>query len=199
MILYISHNNIKNFNILSDNELPSTKTKCVQIPSVPNEESEVFLNSINFDRSNENDEIHTIFRNSLTEQPESISEITLEKPNIRYFRIWILILLALFIRYLNLVTDIYDSVIEVDISTLHINKIFVPFFLYEVFDVAFLKSSIKSSSFLTTLLLFINLNVRNINKIVDCINYCIRFFQDLLLYFFTFVVTDFFINIIFER
>lgn len=162
------------------------------------EESETFIKSHDFEEDFDEASVHTLYRNNYLQNVETPSLESTPHIEKRTYRIWILVVLALFIRYLNLVTEKYATIIEINLSGLHINKIFVPFILYEVGEFAFLSPDLRSSN-LGNILLLLNIQPRRVEWIVFAVNVIFKFSQDLLVYFFTFTVSDLLITFLFGR
>lgn len=183
--------------------------KSVQTPSIPVDDSEFLLNTVNLDESPTRiGNFQTVFQannfqtssfgadlNSFANVPASNQS----EGQFNKYRIWILILLALFTRYISFIEKLYANIIEVDVSFMKLKRIFVPFALYEIIDVIFLKSQVKPGGFLPMLAMFVNLNARQLEKVLGYFQVISRFFQDMLLYFFAFAVCDLLINIVFDR
>lgn len=73
---------------------------------------------------------------------------------------------------------------------LQINKIFMPFLLYEAIDITVLKSSIKENSFFNTLLFLSNLPPRSTQNISRVINILATVMQDMFFYLFIFLTAE---------
>lgn len=113
------------------------------------------------------------------------------------YRIWIVVMLAMFVRYLNLIVEKCNSTIEVEISGLYIKQIFMPLIMYEVFELSFLRPQFQSNNFLSTLLVLTNIQPKFLSKLLTIFNIFTKFFQDLLVYFFTFIMCDCLIEAVF--
>lgn len=144
-----------------------------------------------------NEDVRTIFVNRPSMEIESASE--LEFANIEDTltrRRVIIVLMALMVRYLLFLCEQYAIYFfQTDILNLHLNKIFLPFLLYEIIEFLYYPTPVQRSSLLMAILSF-KTNPRFSQKLLIGIGVVNKFSKDLMLYFFTFCVFEFIMNFV---
>lgn len=106
----------------------------------------------------------------------------------RFKRKWIVALIAVAFKILLVLSKKIDIL---DIESLGINKIFMPFLLYELTAILILKSSdTEKMSFMSTLLFLSNLPQRHTSMISNFINIFATIMQDMFLYLFIFIILE---------
>lgn len=105
-------------------------------------------------------------------------------------QIWVVVSLALVVHYFNLILEII-SVFYIDVRAYHVNKIFVPLILYEVFKITFIKLSAHENPLINALLTLNNVNLAYTNKILYVFQLVSNILMDVAVYFTIFILIDF--------
>ncbi|CAG9856351.1 unnamed protein product [Phyllotreta striolata] len=136
--------------------------------------------------------LETIFQNPrVFSDDDSISQVPPIAVKKNFQRLYIIILPLL----TNLVFILFD-LLNIQKDFMNLNKIFLPLIGYKIYEFIFLSSNIDfTNSFISSIIVLSNRRyLRRMNKIIS---YCVVFIQDVMIYFFVFMLCQFSIRVIF--
>ncbi|XP_028132638.1 uncharacterized protein LOC114328086 [Diabrotica virgifera virgifera] len=150
-------------------------------------ENHTFFNNVdeptnfNIQTNNFNNDVQTIFYNTRINEDTSVAQIV-PPPQTNSRHLYILLIPILW----SLLIAVCD-IINVDISVFYINKIFLPLIAFEIHDFYFSPDIPVSSTVLSSILL---LSGRPYSRKLNIfIQYFMRLVQDVMIYFFVFLVS----------
>ncbi|KAF2883325.1 hypothetical protein ILUMI_22827 [Ignelater luminosus] len=173
-------------------------------PNVTTIQNEILKNHIPFETNQtenqrRSSDLRTIYQNPVPDS-DSVSELEFEnfEEKTLILRNWVIIFLALVVRYIFLISEQYAQIVETDILiNYNMNKIFIPFFIFEVTEFVFFRPFIPQSGVLNMLfMLNMSLHTEYIHKIITGFRVIVRVVRDLMVYFFTFVCFDQILNFV---
>lgn len=139
------------------------------------------------------DDIQTQFGNLQRNSKQHEAEIVDIASRFRV-RKYLVIILAVMVRCLLLVCETYaQNIFRTNITDLHLNNIFIPFLAYEVVEFAYFRLPVQKNNFLTSIL-YLRFKAAAVDRVIVIFDVVSKLSQDLLLYFFAFVVCSYLID-----
>lgn len=139
------------------------------------------------------DDITTTFANSQQNSKQSATEITDLASRYRV-RKYLVIVLAVIVRLLLIVCEMYSQYFfRTNFADLHMNNIFIPFLAYEVVEFVYFRLPVQKNSFVMSIL-YLRFKPTVVDRLIVVFDVVSKLSQDLLLYFFAFVVSSYLID-----
>lgn len=145
----------------------------------------------NFER--DTDDIQNTFANSQQHYKQPAIE-TVDLASRYRVRKYLVIILAVIVRFLLIGCEAYaQHFFRTNFSDLHLNNIFVPFLTYELIEFMYFRLPVQKNSFLTSIL-YLRFKPAVVDRVIVVYDVVSKLSQDLLLYFFAFVVCSYLID-----
>lgn len=173
-------------------------------PNIASIQHEILKNHVPFETNQtenqrHNSDLQTLYQNPVPDS-DSVSELEFEnfEEKSLVLRNWVIIFLALIVRYMFLISEQYAQIVETDVLIKYnMNRIFIPFFIFEVTEFVFFRPLIPHSGVLNMLfMLNMSLHTEHIHKIITGFRVIVRVVRDLMVYIFTFICFDQVLNFV---
>jgi len=183
-------------------DVDNVKVKEIQTPSVKTEPIKAQVQYNRLQETNSRPEVQqrsssdlrTLYQNPSIEDVDSMPEVEFINFNEKnlIFRKWVVIILALITRYFYLITEQYAQITHDNIlDTHHLNKIFLPFVIYQITEYIFFRPCIPQSGLLNMLfMLNLGLRAEHTQKLITIFRIIFQIAQNLMIYFFAFICFD---------
>ncbi|XP_017782849.1 PREDICTED: uncharacterized protein LOC108567097 [Nicrophorus vespilloides] len=107
-----------------------------------------------------------------------------------FYGTFIVLLLGLSVRYLNLIFSKFEFFVGIDLSYLHIDKIFLPLLGYECYVLLLARPKYEENVTMNLIMLMNNINGKKVQPLLRLLNLIINVHKDMAIYFFAFILLD---------